>query len=427
MFRTFLVGTTLVVLSLGIHTPRLDAHNQRADVVVEWNAILQSTLPASPAAPRVYAMMHIALFDAINSIEREFRPYRLRVRAGHAASSEAAAAQAAHDILVALLPASASTFDAALETTLRSLPPGIARQGARVGRAVALEILAWRQNDGSSAAPPSYVLPPFPGLWQPTPPGFLPAGLTHFPNIEPFALLTPTLFLPASPPTLISDEYTAAFNEVKAIGSVNNTTRTEDQTLTALLWAGEVTRTTLFGQWNNVAREVSRDRGFSLVETARLFAMLNVAIHDGLQTSQSSKFTYGLWRPVTAIQRADEDLNPLTDADKDWLPLLTTPPYPAYAGNNACVGASAARTLANVVGTDDVKFSVTWSGLIGPPSTPDVTREYDTFWSLAVEEERSRVWGGIHYSFDGAASQVSCVKVADYIFRHFMRPNRHDN
>jgi hypothetical protein len=426
MSRALLWGTTLVALSLGIHCPRLDAQNLRADVVIEWNAILQSTLPASASEPRVYAMMHIAMFDAINSIEREFGPYRVRVPAGHAASSVPAAAQAAHDILVALLPASALTFDRVLETTLSTLPPRVAREGARVGRAVALEILAWRQNDGSSAPPPSFVLPALPGLWQPTPPEFLPAGLTHFPNIEPFALLTPTLFLPPPPPTLISDEYTAAFNEVKAIGSLHSTTRTQDQTLTARLWDGVVTRTTLFGQWNNVARDVSRDRGLSLVETARLFAMLNAAIHDGLQTSQSSKFTYGLWRPVTAIQRADEDLNPLTHADKDWLPLLTTPPYPAYAGNNACVGASAARTLANVVGTNDVKFSVTWTGLIGPPSTPDVTRKYETFWSLAVEQERSRVWGGIHYSFDGAASQISCVKLADYIFKHFMRPNRRD-
>jgi hypothetical protein len=170
MFRTRLWGTTLVALSLGIHGPRLKAHHPGADVVIEWNTILQSTIPASAGAPRVYAMMHIAMFDAINSIEREFRPYRVRVRAGHAASSEAAAAQAAHDILIALLPASASTFDTALAATLDSLPPGVARQGARVGRAVALEILAWRQNDGSSAPPPSYVLPPFPGLWQPTPP-----------------------------------------------------------------------------------------------------------------------------------------------------------------------------------------------------------------------------------------------------------------
>jgi hypothetical protein len=427
MTRTRLWGTTLVALSLVIHSPRMEARHTSADVVIEWNAILQSTLPASPAAPRFYSMMHIAMFDAINSIEREFQPYRVRVRGGQAASSEAAAAQAAHDVLVALLPASKSVFDTALDATLNALPPWVARQGARVGRAVALEILAWRENDGSSAPPTSYVLPPFPGLWQPTPPDFLPAGLTHFPGMKPFALLTPTQYLPATPPTLTSDAYAADFNEVKAIGAVNSATRTEEQTLTAQLWAGVVTRTTLFAQWNNVARDVSRDRGLSLVETARLFAMLNVAIHDGFQLSQSSKFTYGLWRPVTAIQRADEDLNPDTDADKDWLPLLVTPPYPAYAGNNACIGASAARTLANVLGTDDVSFSVTWLGLIGPPSTPDVTREYDTFWSLAVEEERSRVWGGIHYSFDGSASQVSCVKSADYIFSHVMRPNRKAN
>ena len=142
-------------------------------------------------------------------------------------------------------------------------------------------------------------------------------------------------------------------------------------------------------------------------------------INDGLQTSHTSKFVYALWRPVTAIPKADEDLNPLTMADPTWMPLLTTPTYPSHAGNMACVGASAARALANVFGTNDIAITARWLGTAG---NPDVSRNYPGFWQLAVDQALSRIYGGIHFTFENEASQESCPKVADYVFDNYMTP-----
>ena len=149
-----------------------------------------------------------------------------------------------------------------------------------------------------------------------------------------------------------------------------------------------------------------------------MFALVNVGLHDGLQTSFTSKFVYGLWRPVTAIRRADEDLNPATAADATWLPLLTTPPYPSYAGNAACLSAAAARAHQLVFGRDDIAFSITWTRTGLPP----VTRDFTGFWDLADKQARSRIHGGIHYQFDTDASQAACVKVPEFALSRFMRP-----
>jgi hypothetical protein len=171
--------------------------------------------------------------------------------------------------------------------------------------------------------------------------------------------------------------------------------------------------------WTNVARDVARDRGLSLLETARLFALVNVSMHDGVQTRQTSKFVYGLWRPVTAIRNADADLNPDTDSDPSWLPLLTTPPYPSYAGNMSCVGASAARALALAFGTDKIPIAVTWQQSGG---LPDVTHYFSGFWEAAEEQAISRVYGGIHYQFDTDAGQDIGRRVAEFVFANYMTP-----
>jgi hypothetical protein len=173
--------------------------------------------------------------------------------------------------------------------------------------------------------------------------------------------------------------------------------------------------------WNIVAGNVAQSQSLSLIEAARLFAFVNVGLHDGLQTSFTSKFVYGLWRPVTAIRRADEDLNPATDADPAWTPLLPTPPYPSYAGNAACLSAAAARALQLVFGRDDVPFLVTWTRTMGLPS---VTRPFTGFAQLANQQARSRIHGGIHYQFDSDASQLACMKVSDYAYSQFMQPRR---
>ena len=171
--------------------------------------------------------------------------------------------------------------------------------------------------------------------------------------------------------------------------------------------------------WNNVARDVVLARELSLVETARVFVLLNVSIHDALQTTQASKFVYGVWRPVTAIRAADTDLNPDTDPDPTWLPLITTPPYPSYAGNLATIGASAARILALVCETNDVPVAVTWSQSGG---LPDVTRHFEGFSQAADEEALARIYGGVHYRFDQQAGQQVGRSVAEIVFAKVVRP-----
>jgi len=395
------------------------ASAQSANVLGEWNQALQS---ASPVLWRPYAMVHIAMFDAINSIERGYTPFRVQVRGSAGASPEAAAAQAAHDILSALFPARQAEFSELLDSQLTGIPLGLARQGTAIGRRVAAEILTWRQNDGwppMVSPDPTYVLPPLPGLWQPTPPANSFPTFTFYGQALPFALLTPTQFLPVAPPTLTSERYAADFNETKAVGSATSTVRMPEQTLLAQLFAGVNALPNFIGVWNNVTRDVAEGQGLSLLDTARLFALVNVSFNDGIQTSFTSKFVYDLWRPVTAIRRANEDLNDATEADPAWTPLLGTPPYPTYAGNAACLSAAASRALALALGRDDIAFSVTW---IRPAPLPNETRQYTGFAQLAEQQARSRVHGGIHFQFDSDASVSACTQVADYIVAHYMLP-----
>jgi len=168
-----------------------------------------------------------------------------------------------------------------------------------------------------------------------------------------------------------------------------------------------------------VAADVAQRQGLSLVDTARMFVLLTVALHDGLQTSFTSKFTYALWRPVTAIRRAAEDQNDATDADPGWLPLLPTPTYPSYSGNAACLSAASARALQIAFDRDDIPFTVTYPRTMGLPTE---TRDYAGFGDLEQQEARSRILGGIHFKFDGDASRTYCAKVPEFTAANLMRP-----
>jgi hypothetical protein len=382
--------------------------------------LAEGTIPASagPTLPRSYAMMHIAMFDAVNSIEGGYTAYRVRIPATRYASSEAAAAQAAHDVLVSLYPANTAKFDTALSTRLATIQPLRAQLGAQVGREVAKKILEWRTTDGW-ATPQSFAPPALPGVWQPTPPNFPAAAFVQAGDAKPFALPTPYYFLPRRPPALNSQEYADAVNEIKAIGGATSSVRTEEQTLSAKLWASVGYKENWGGVWNGVVRDLTYIKNLSLIESTRMFALLNVSMMDGLQTAQASKYVFQVWRPVTAIQRAGEDMNPATDADPDWMPLLTTPAYPSYAGNMACIGAASARALALYFGTNDIPVSFQWSSTDG---INYVARGFSGFWQMAEHQAASREYGGIHFHFDTTASQEVCPKVAGYVYANYMRP-----
>ena len=238
----------------------------------------------------------------------------------------------------------------------------------------------------------------------------------HLRSLERFDF--DAVLLPYSYILMQNPEYAADFNEVKEICSMNSATRTADQTLVARLWAGVGTPTNFLLVWNNVASTVSTARKLTTVEKARLFALTNIALHDALQTAFASKFKYDLWRPVTAIQHADEDDNPNTEPDSGWSSLITTPPYPTYAGNNAAIGTSQSTVLALFFGRDDIRFDHTWEGAGG------ATRSYAGFTAMADEEARARIYAGIHFTFDNVAGQSVGRNVANYVFLKLMRPRQ---
>ena len=430
MLKTPLFGTVLL-LALGFAGspgPAPRAVDPSPHVVLEWNRILQDTVPSphSVATPRYFALAHIAMFDAINTVEREFEPYHVKLRSD-GGSKEAAAAQAAHDVLVTINPAATAAYNAALMRQLGENPTGAVRRGAALGARVAKEILEWRQHDGWVVSPfPPYSEPQLPGRWQSTPPNSPTAAFTHLRWAMPLALTSATQLLPAAPPSLTSERYAADLNEVKAIGRATGSTRTAEQTSIARLWAGIAssgtgTATNFLSIWNNVAADVVRERGLSLVDAARVFVLLNVSVHDALQTAQTSKFVFGLWRPVTAIRQAEADLNPATDADAAWLPLLTTPPYPTYAGNMATIGAAAARALQLAFGTDQIPVTARWRQSGGQP---DVTYQFDRISAVAEQQSESRIYGGVHFRFDQVAGQQIGKSAAEFVFANFMKPSR---
>lgn len=391
-----------------------------ADVVLQWNELLLQSLSSQPARvpfARNMAMVHTAMFDAVNAIDRSFDQYAADgVKASRGASPEAAAAQAARDTLTALYPSRQAIFDAALAENLAEISTGRATKGIAVGKEVARQILALRANDGAAAivtyTPPNND----PGQWQPTPPNFAAATNVHVSQITPFAVQSSQQFRPGPPPALTSQEYADAFNEVKTLGVATGSTRTADQTLVAELWRQPLVNHVV---WNRIAQDAAAEARLGLARTARLFALMDVALNDGLQTSNGSKFHYALWRPITAIQRAAEDGNPATEADLTWRTLHpTTPPYPSYAGNASTIGAACATVLGRVLGDDAGGFTVDW----GRYGFTGVTRAYDDFAAAADEMANSRVYGGIHFRFDNVAGQQIGRNVAGYVMDNYLLP-----
>jgi hypothetical protein len=398
---------------------------QTFDTVARWNRVMLDAVVVPGANPptvfvhRPMAIVSVAMFDAANSFNRTYRPYATITPPSPGASVDAAVAQAAHDTLVALLPSLRTTFEAALAASLAGIPEASAREGASVGAAVAKATLDLRANDGWNQTPPPLTLPNLPGYWRPTPPANAAATFTHYPYVTGFVIGSGQRFLMEPPPALTSSRYATDFNETKAIGSVNSTTRTVEQTQMARLWHGVGTSTTSPNLWNMVLADVARARNWSGLDLARAFALMNMTQHDALQTSFTGKFLYGLWRPVTAIRDAAVDGNAATEPDATWLPLLATPPYPGYPGNRACLSGSQSRLLARLFGQDNVPIQVTWMVPGGAP----VTRSYNGFRQLADEEAKSRVWGGIHFEFESQASMGACSLVADYVLDNVLRRN----
>src|SRR5262245_18756635 len=337
--------------------------------VVQWNRTLLAIVrtpgaqPATVHATRSFAVMHAAIYDAVNSIDRRHQPYLVRFHAPRHASPEAAAAAAAHAVLIALYPAFQSALDDELQQSLAQVFDEQAkRAGVHLGQAVAEQILALREDDGSSAVPLPYEFGTAPGDYQSTPPNFPPQPqFTHWSRVRPFALRRADQFRPGAPPALTSERYADAFNQVKALGIAMGTTATEDEMLTGRFWNGPIQN-----YWNEIAQSASEARQLSTARSARLFALLNLTFADAVIAFYDGKYTYNFWRPVTAIRAADPDINPQTEPDPDWLPLVgNTPPDPSYPGAHAVISGAGAEVLILVLQRDRINLSVSSEVLPG--------------------------------------------------------------
>ncbi len=400
------------------------ARAQNIDTVVTWNRVLLTALAAPGANPpttfitRPLALVSAAVFDAANSFDRIYQPTFTWIDVPAGASRDAAVAQAAHDALVSVMPSQTAAFDAALAASLAGIPAQAAADGAAVGAAAAKACIDARTGDGWERPFSPLVLPNLPGYWKPTPPANSPALFTNYTDVTGFIVSNGRRFLAEGPPALTSERYATDFQQVKNWGAVNSTVRSAEQTLISNQWAGVGTTTPNQNVWNGLLADLARSRGWSGLDLARGYAMLNMTFHDALMTSFTGKFIYGLWRPVTAIREAGTDGNPQTEADPTWLPLLTTPPYPSAPGNMACIGGALSRVMERLFGQDNIPFSVTWTGA---GTNPSATRSYNGFRQLADQQAYSRIWGGIHFEFETTSSLGGCSQLGDYAADNVLR------
>ncbi len=387
-----------------------------ADVVTDWNNVATTVgSPAGVPQSRAYAMAQAAVHDALNAIDRRYEPYAYEATAPPNASPEAAVSAAAHDVLRALFPSQQLAIDAAYQAALASIPSGNAKDfGVAVGQAAAAAVLALRSNDGSATANIPYTQPPGPGVWEPTPPGFLPAAFPGWGNVTTFGLNHGEQFRPDPPEffVLTSEAYTREYQEVKDIGNINSITRTPEQSDIARFWyEGSPPG------WNRIARVVAAQKGFNLWENARLFALVNFAMADGLIAGFNAKYFYNFWRPVTAIQKGDADGNPSTVADPGWSSFLITPQIPDYPSTHSVLGAAAAEVLSRFVGTDLVSFTTT----SGAPFA-GITRSFTSFSQAALENANSRVLAGIHFRSATTDGVRQGENIGKFIFKHSLKP-----
>jgi membrane-associated phospholipid phosphatase len=390
------------------------------DAVLDWNQTLLNAVKqdktAPPLASRNMAMVHAAIYDAVNAIEQTGKIYRVEANAPESASAEAAAAAAAHRVLVNLYPQQTATFDTALQASLAEIPDGVSEtDGVNLGQSVADEILQWRSTDGANATV-QYTPGTNPGEWQPTPPGFAPALLPQWPNVTPFAMTNGEQFRPAGPPALDSEEYSTELNLVKQLGSSNSTERTAEQTEIAQFWADGGGTYTPPGHWNEIAQDVSLQQGSTLAENARLFALLNIAMADAGIIAWDAKYTYNFWRPITAIQQADSDGNPQTASDPNWTPLLTTPPFPEYISGHSTFSGAADAILTSFFG-ENINFTTESAGL------PGVRRSFESFTQAASEAGISRIYGGIHFASANEDGLAAGRALGEYVFDNFLGSN----
>ena len=389
-----------------------------ADVVIDWNSAALDAIrfgrTSPPSASRALAMLHAAIYDAVNGITRTHETYRVASAVPRSASEEAAAAAAAHTLLVTLFPSSTEAFDALYLAHLAAIPDGPHKNaGVSWGERVGADILQWRSSDNSDVR----IAPPVggtPGSWQPTEPSFAAYLLPEWAFVAPFAIPNGSYFRPEDPPALNSTEYADAYNQVKAFGAMVGSSRTPDQDMIALFWADGAGTETPPGHWNTIAQDVALGYGNTLEQNARLFALLNIAMADAAISAWDAKYTFNTWRPVTAIRSGYNDGNATTVGDPTWSSFIVNPPFPEYVSGHSAFSGAAATVLAMFYGSDEIAFTTRSDFL------PGITREFPSFSAAAAEAAISRLYGGIHFGFSIEDGLTAGVAIGEWTLTHYL-------
>jgi hypothetical protein len=382
-----------------------------ADVITDWNERAVSagyTAQVSPtASARNIAMVHIAMFEALNSIEPRYSPYRARLPVEPGASREAAAAAAAHYILVRAYPEQAKDYEKAFQTSLAAVADGPPKtEGIRLGEQAAIAILAERSTDGADA-PNTYRPFTISGKYVPT---MLPV-MSSWGTVRPFALKTSSQFRPVAPYALTSTQWARDYNEVKRMGAKSGSARTAEQTQIARFWAfvGPAT-------YNPIARQLSTANNLGVIENARLFALFSMAAADAGTAIFDAKYTYNFWRPVTAIRNGDLDGNKSTERDPSWEPLINTPMHPEYPCAHCTFQSTAAGVLEAFFGDRVPTFRLTST------TAPGVTRSFSKLSDYVAEVVNARVYDGVHYRTSGEGGAAMGRKIGQFIVLNYLKP-----
>jgi membrane-associated phospholipid phosphatase len=412
-FTMKLLSATAISISALASQPAAAAQ----DPVLYWNDVLLDAVRAGaippPKASRLMAMVHTAMYDAVNTASGStYKSYINPGVSGANADVTAAATAAAYRVLMDQLPGQQARFDAAYQTMVGTSHTPQITNGLALGQITASNILAARANDGSTVTV-TYTPGTQPGDWQPTPPANAAALLPQWGAVTPWTMTAGSQFRPSGVPALDSAEYTAAFNEVKSLGALNSSTRTADQTAIATYWADGGGTATPPGHWLAIAADISKQQGLTPLENARLFAMLGTSVADAAIVAWDAKYTENFWRPITGIRNAELDGNDSTLADPTWTPLIATPPFPAYTSGHSTFSASAAEVLSLFFGGQTFNFCSEQE------LKPSVSRCWSSFSEAAAEAGMSRIYGGIHWQFDNTDGLTSGRNLGSYVYSNF--------
>jgi hypothetical protein len=381
------------------------------DVIVDWNekavALLQPKMPP-PQGHRAMTMVNLAMFDAVNSVERRYQPYLTQLNSAPSTSKEAAAATAAGMVLIGLLPQARDEVKAALAAYLETVPSGKPKtEGIELGEAVAAKILEIRANDGSSA-PDTYRPRTTPGVYVATAPTLAPM----WPNVKPFAMTNPAQFRPEPPLKLDSTQWVADYNEIKELGSKNSSKRSVKQTEDARFWL--ITGPQAYFP---IALQLVSTKKMSVIDSARFMALESIAMSDAILAVFDAKYHYEFWRPITAIRNGDL-LNIVSTIERDaaWQPIDSTPPHPEYPCAHCIVAASFAAVVDGAIGTDAPPFSATST------TAPGVTHRWSNTQAFVTEVSEARIWAGFHYRFSTKVGEKMGYAIGGHVVKTTLQP-----